>query len=123
MLKVNLLARGEMPSAEEAADALDTLNELLHSWETDGIHIGHTDLTLVSELELPDSHIRGVRLLLAVDLASESEKIVDSVTISQADRAKRQLIAEYMVVPDAKFDPSLVDFQANRHRRYNINEG
>jgi hypothetical protein len=124
MRRINVLARGEVATAEEAEDGLVTLNELLHSWETDGIHIGHTDLALDSEIELPDSHIRGLRLLLAMELASEFEKVIDNVTIAQADRAKRQLIAEYMVVPDAKFDRSLLDFQANRRRRrYNITEG
>ena len=124
MRKINVVARGEVATAEEAEDGLITLNELLHSWETDGIHIGHTDLTLDSEVELPDSHIRGLRLLLAVELAPEFEKVVDSITLLQADRAKRQLIAEYMVVPDTTFDRSLLDFQANRRRRrYNINEG
>ena len=122
--KLNIVARGEVATAEEAADGLTTLNEMLHAWETDGIHIGHTDLTLDSEVELPDNHIRGVRLLLAMDLASEYEKVVDQVTIAQADRAKRQLVAEYMVVPDTRFDRTLLDFQANRRRRrYNINEG
>jgi hypothetical protein len=124
MRRINIVARGEVATAEEAEDGLITLNELLHSWETDGIHIGHTDLTLDSDVELPDSHIRGLRLLLAMELASEYEKPIDGVTIAQADRAKRQLIAEYMVVPDSTFDRSLLDFQANRRRRrYNINEG
>jgi hypothetical protein len=124
MRKINLVARGEVATAEEADDGLITLNELLHSWETDGIHIGHTDLTLDSEIQLPDSHIRGLRLLLALELASEAEKVVDAITIAQADRAKRQLIAEYLVVPDTRFDRTLLDFQANRRRgRYNINEG
>lgn len=124
MRRINIIARGEVASAEEAEDGLVTLNDLLHSWETDGIHIGHTDLTLDSTIELPDSHIRGLRLLLAMELAPEFEKIPDNVTIAQADRAKRQLIAEYMVIPDAQFDRTLLDFTANRRRRrYNINEG
>jgi hypothetical protein len=124
MVKINIVARGEAPTAAEAEDGLDALNELLHAWETDGIHIGHTDLTLDSDIDLPDSHIRGVRLLLALELASEHEKTVDPVTLAQADRAKRQLINEYLVVPNARFDQSLMDFEANRGSGgYNINEG
>ena len=124
LLKGNIIARGEEPTPDEADDSLVTLNEMLHAWETDGIHIGHTDLTLDSTIELPDSHIRGLRLLLTVELAPEFEKQLDDITISQADRAKRQLIAEYLVVPDTRFDRTLLDFRANReHRRYDINRG
>ena len=124
MVKINIIARGEAPTAIEAVDGLAALNEMLHAWETDGIHIGHTDLSLDSTIDLPDSHIRGARLLLAVELASEHEKQIDPVTLAMADRAKRQLINEYLVIPDARFDQTLMDFTANRRTGgYNINEG
>lgn len=124
MLRANIIARGETPTDEEADDALKSLNEMLHAWETDGIHIGHTDLGLDDPLQLPDNHIRGVRLLLALELIDEYDKPLPPLLAGQADRAKRQILAEYIVVPDAKLDQTLLDFDANRRqRRFDITEG
>jgi len=122
MLRINVIARGEPLQDEEASDSLATLNEMLHAWETDGIHLGHTNLGLEDTIELPDNHMRGVRLLLALELLGEFEKPAETLLITQADRAKRQLIAEYQVIPEAKFDTALTDFQANRSQ-YDINRG
>ncbi len=124
MLRANLVSRGETPTAEESDDGLKSLNEMMHAWETDGIHIGHTDLTLDDTIQLPESQIRATRLLLAMELLDEYEKPLPPLLAGQADRAKRQLLAEYITVPDAKLDQSLVDFDANRlRRRFDINEG
>lgn len=124
MLRANIVARGETPEAEESDDALKSLNTMMHAWETDGIHIGHVDLTLDDDIQLPDSQIRAVLLLLAMELLDEYEKPLPPLLVGQADRAKRQLLAEYITVPDAKMDQSLVDFEANRlRRRFDINEG
>ncbi len=124
LLRANLVARGEPMSDEEASDGLKTLNEMLHGFETDGIHLGHVDLTLDDTVQLPDSHIRGIRLLLALELVDEYDKPVPPLLAGQADRAKRQLLAEYIVIPGAKIDRTLLDFDANRtRRRFDINEG
>lgn len=111
-------------SDEEADDGLKTLNEMIHAWETDGMHLGHVDLELSDTVQLPDSHIRGVRLLLALEMVDEYDKPLPPLLAGQADRAKRQLLNEYMVIPGAKIDRTLLDFEANRaHGRYDINEG
>ncbi len=124
MLRAGLVARGEVPTAEETDDGLKALNEMLHAWETDGIHIGHTDLKVDDTVQLPESHVRGTRLLLAVELLDEYEKEAMPLLVGQADRAKRQLLAEYITVPDAKIDQTLLDMDANRQRRrFDINEG
>lgn len=122
-----LIEQDETPTPGQAEEAVAVLNDLLFAWETDGIHLGHTTLTLDSEVELPDNHLRGVQLLLALDLApfyDKTEADFGNVFIAQADRAKRQLMAEYNKVPKADFDRALLDFQANRKGgRYNINNG
>lgn len=37
---------GEEPTAEDAADALYLLNQMMHAWRNDGVDVVHTDLAL-----------------------------------------------------------------------------
>ena len=114
MREVNLLDPGEAMSAEDADAVLDSLNEFGHAVELEGIPWGWTDLALDDTVPMPDNHIRGLRLLLAVEICEPFEKAVPADLASKAGRAKRQFIGHYGQNLTMDFDPSLTDFTANR---------
>ncbi len=121
-LRAKIVARGEPLTGAEANDGLKLLNEMLSAWETDGIHLGLGDLTLTQEIPLASMHHRGMIMLLAMDMLDEFGRSPPPALAAKADRAKRQIMTEYAVVPKAKLDTALTDFQANR-QQYDINRG
>jgi hypothetical protein len=121
-LRAQLVARGQPLTAEEGSDGLKLLNEMLAAWETDGIHLGIGEQTLSGEVPLPRNHDRGIIMLLAMDMLDEFRRDPPAGLAAKADRAKRQLMTEYVQVPEAKFDQALTDFDANREP-FDINQG
>ncbi|MBU6232388.1 hypothetical protein KGP36_07175 [Patescibacteria group bacterium] len=71
MRKIGLLASGQEPSANEAKDALECLNDMLASWEAKGVYGGFPPLSLTDPMPLEDKHIAAVKAMLAVSLADE----------------------------------------------------
>lgn len=60
------------PSAEQGADGLTTLNEMLGQWDRDGIKLGWQVVSALSDtLPLEFQDRRAVRFNLAVEIAGE----------------------------------------------------
>lgn len=68
---IGAIEGGEDPSAAEAADGLDALNEMLHGWRKRGVDLNHLTLALGDTLKVDDSFLRGIRFNLAVEIAPE----------------------------------------------------
>lgn len=69
---MKVLAEGETPSAEQASDALRSLNQMMASWEADTINLGYfaqTDTT--ATCPIPDWAEQGVYGKLAIRLCPE----------------------------------------------------
>lgn len=66
-----IVASEEQPTDAEAADALITLNDMLHGWAKEGVDLGHITMALTDTHKTHDSWLRGIRANLAVDLAEE----------------------------------------------------
>ncbi len=121
-LRARIVARGEPMTGAEANDGLKLLNEMISAWETDGIHLGIGDLTLAQTIPLAKLHRRGMIMLLALDMLDEIGRDPTASLAAKADRAKRQLMVEYAVVPKVTLDTALTDFEGNR-QQYDINRG
>lgn len=80
-------ASGETPSAEEMADGLAALNDMLHGWAKDGVDLGHITLGLADAHKTHDSWLEGIRYNLAVRLAGEYGMPVPPYVAQQAARA------------------------------------
>lgn len=106
MRRCGILAEGESPTAAQAADALSTLNEMLHGFTTDGIAYAHTDLTLNSTMNFPDEQLAPVRDLFCVELMPEYG-IQNDMLISRAAKWRQFMQAAYNVTPLAKVDSAL----------------
>ncbi len=69
---IGVLHGGETPSAEEANDSLDALNEMLNSWIYEGVDLEHiTSTDLNATFPYPDDHYGPIRWNLCVRLGPE----------------------------------------------------
>ena len=118
-----ILAACEIMEDGDAQDILESLNDLLHSWELDGIDLGHTDLTLTDEVQLPDSHIRAIRYNLAADISSEYGVQLGPIDAERATNGFRMLQAHYARPGKLKIPTQLAAI-GQRYGRYRIlNDG
>jgi hypothetical protein len=94
LLKLGIINESETPSAEQATDALDELNQMLEEWEESSINLGWSEQTSTSATApLPPYAESGVILQLALAL-SPSYGGAASVTpalIKQADESMRMI--------------------------------
>ena len=107
MRLLDKVAAGETPTAAEAQDGLQALNQMMHAFALDGIDLGHADLALAGAVNLPASHTKALKYLLAVDLASEYDMDPPAVVAVQAQDGMRLLEAHYAEVPTMDQDRGL----------------
>ena len=70
--EIGVISEAETPSADQAADALRTQNELLAQWEEDGLKLQYFEQTATGDdCPIPSYAERGVKLRLAIALAPQ----------------------------------------------------
>jgi hypothetical protein len=95
----------DSPAAEESADALVALNDLLRRWEADGLALGWTDCTAVTDtLAVPNEALRAVAYNLAVDLAPEYGKQPSQLVLTTAYQLLGDLLRDRLVEMPMAFD-------------------
>lgn len=113
MRSIGVLRHSESPSASEAADALDTLNDMLNAWIHDGIDLEYLNVALTDTFAYPDDHIAAIRYNLAVELCGEYGKQIPPVVAANAVRYKASLQAKYC-------DPDLLEMDEALSPRYGV---
>lgn len=110
-----LLGLGQVPTAEEATEALAALNGMMHGWKSKGVDIEHVTLALGAAFPLADEFEDGVTAMLAVRLSSQNGKaeLSPQVTASAAS-CWSALYAAYVAAPESQFDPSLSRMPSQR---------
>ena len=68
---IGVVAKDETMDAQDAANSLLAMNQMMHGWKARGIDIGHYDYTLETEIALDEHFIEDLIYLLAVRLASD----------------------------------------------------
>ena len=111
---LGVLHSGESPSADEAADALHTLNDMLNAWRLKGIDLEYLDTDLYDVIPYPDDHIAAIRYNLAVELAAEYGVQPSQVVVAMAGSTYADLKAHY-VQPDTLSVDSALHYNANRN--------
>lgn len=64
--RLRVISSGEVPTAEESADCLEALNDMLFEWRIDGIDLAHVALVLTDTIDVPDDHVQALVLNLAL---------------------------------------------------------
>lgn len=111
--RIGILAEGEQPNAEQTADALEALQDMLADWEGKGVALGGLvgdALASGDVLPLPATQIRAVKLNLAVELAPEygAAAVLSPLLVEQADTAFRGLQAQYADNIPMTVEPALL---------------
>ena len=101
------LQSGEVPTAAEGADALVTMNQMLHAWRDQGIDIEHSDYALSDTVPLQSNHLQALRYALAVELAPEYGVAVTPLLLASASEYMRGLQAFYSDPGLLACDPAL----------------
>ena len=102
---VNIIDENQPPSSELAAEALESMNDLLADWEADGIELGYfpqTNLAATSPLE--DKDLRGIKYNLAMELAGRKNVAISPATIAIASVAKGRLEKGTTEIIENSFD-------------------
>jgi hypothetical protein len=99
-----VLASGETAASDDAADALTALNQMLAGWEMEGIRMGLPALALTDTLAIPDAHIEGVVMGLAMVLCQEYGRQPGPVLLTRATRTRQALQAAYFQMPASRGD-------------------
>jgi hypothetical protein len=103
-------------SNEDAADCLTILNDLMASWASKGVDVNHYELELETPFSLDDKHVRGVKALLAVEVAAAfGVAEVPPYVARQAADGWVALCGDFFTVPEATFDTALVQAPSNRY--------
>ncbi len=103
-----ILASGEDPTNDEAADALTALNEMLFQWRLDGLDIAHISLASGDTIEVPDDHLQILRLCLAERLAGEYGTELAPRDLMAAETGKGLLRAYYFAPTILTMDSALL---------------
>jgi hypothetical protein len=104
---LRVLASGDTPSADEAADGLTALNDMLFAWRIDGIDLGHVALASSDTLDVPDDHLFTIRLSLAERLAGEYGAALSPDDLRAAELGRAALRAQYFSIQDLTSDNPL----------------
>lgn len=121
---IGVIEAGETPSAEDATDALATLNEMLHGWAKEGVDIQHITLALTDTFKVHDSWLRGIRYNLAVEIAPEYGAAVSARVDEIADATFKAFQAHtFEFDDDLRIDRALDPrYFSRRTGAYNIDE-
>ena len=113
MRLMGALAEGEMPTAEQLSDGLQSMQAMLGDWETRGVFLGgavDTTYTGATDVPVPVTHLNALAFNLAVTMAPEyGRQDALQAVLPQAERAFLALQAQYANVPICEVDPALVD--------------
>lgn len=99
LLEICVINESETPSAEQASDALTTLNQMMEEWDEAGLKLGWAEQTSTTDTTpLPPYAERGVILMLALALApsyggaaSVSQALISGAQMSY-DRIQRKCL-------------------------------
>lgn len=112
---MRVLAAGEEMDQTDAAEALEVLNDMMHSWASEGMDYTHTSLALGDTFPLASSLHQGVKAMLAVRLADDymGGQLTPGIA-RDASNGMKQLLNTYITLVDSEFDPVF----NNMNRRY-----
>lgn len=102
--KIGVVAADEPPTADQLANGLDALNNMMHGWKLRGVDILHTDLAAGATFPLADAFREGTIYLLASRLGPDYEV----PPMFDADDWFRGIQAAYLVIEPSAMPTGLL---------------
>jgi hypothetical protein len=106
------ISEDEGLTAEQVAQGLQLLNDMMNGWEAEGIQYAHTDLLIDDVVNVPDQYVRSAMLLLMNDIADQYGRQVPARLEAQIAIARTALQAFYYSVPQAETDEGILNRRA-----------
>ncbi len=106
--------------ADDAATGLFAMNQMIHSWDSEGAIINYSDIELTDELPFPKSDHRNIRYLLAVELAAEYSLELTPEVATSAENALESITSKYGIQPESRPDLSITNRLSRYGNVYNI---
>lgn len=99
---INVLAQSEPPAAEQADEALQTLNQMMAAWQSDGIDLQYFEQTNVTDdLPVAAGDVLAVRynlaLLLAPSYQTEAPPTIIAAAAATFEKIARESTIRNMV--------------------------
>lgn len=100
--RMGILSQYEDMTADQGANGLSALNDLLAGFNAEGINYAHTDLTTLDGIiNVPDELRRSVILMAVRELADPYGFQLTPQLLLQIDDARNSLQAYYELTPEA----------------------
>lgn len=106
--KLQVIEDGGEPTASEAKDSLEGLNDFLENLSVDGVSIAHKTLTLDDTVNIDKAHIQTIKNQLAVKLAPEFGAAVDPQVAFDALQGMKALRADTKLKKPTRVDSALL---------------
>lgn len=102
-----VVGNGESMDAEELADTLERLNDMIALWRIDGLDIGVGTLVANDALDIPDEYVTALKFNLRVSCHDHYEQPVTPYDANMAEMSMR-LVANRLFQPaDLTMPPTL----------------
>lgn len=105
---------GEAASAEDMADGLTALNDMIASWAMKGIHTGAPILAVNDPFPFEDGHVAGVKAMLAEYIADDYGKALPPNVAKRAIRGWQAIYADYTAIEPLRIDCGLTVLPSQR---------
>ena len=104
--RLRVFGSGEEVDADSAKDALEALNDVMHSWYAEGLKYEHTPLGLNDDFPLPAKFNLGVSAMLAIRIADDFNggRVTPKMALD-AKEGMEKLEQEFRNRQKAAFDP------------------
>lgn len=104
-LSLILIQPSEAPiQADDAATALETLNDMMAEWDGEGLSVGYSRASSLSDdITVPDYALAAMKYNLALRLAPEYEVEASASLQGNAGRSYRSLTNIVINVPQAEY--------------------
>lgn len=107
LIKSRVVGMGKTPKANEAADGLVELNNMLGEWANDGIDLALPDLISTDDLDLPTDHLSAITLSLAARLGGAYGAELSPADIASLERGMGALRAYHFSIASIGIDHPL----------------
>lgn len=121
LLAINVIRAGQTPSAEQQAQGIRRLNQMMAMWEVEGNNLGYIPIgTVTQTLTVPDAAILGIVNNLAILWAPFFGATASAEVVALAERGMDAIekICSQEVQASTELQPS-----TDRPRVFNIQSG
>ena len=114
LILVGVLDVGGAIPPGEAADGLIVFNDMVQSWTSKGVHTGAPIVALTDPSPFEDMHTKGLKNLLAVELAGQYGRSIPDKVEDEARQAWQMIEADFKVIETLTMDPALLCMPSQR---------